>query len=57
MFYRFGFDHTTIPLLHVGIMNMSLHGIESPGIPYRDSFVLDPTCDESLDIRIPRRFH
>ncbi|MEJ7760061.1 MAG: class I SAM-dependent DNA methyltransferase [Gemmatimonadaceae bacterium] len=43
MFHGFDFDNT---MLRIGSMNMLLHGVENPGIRYRDSLAQDHAADE-----------
>ena len=42
MFHGYDFDHT---MLRIGSMNMALHGIEDPGVRYRDSLAQEHADD------------
>jgi type I restriction enzyme M protein len=43
MFHGYDFDNT---MLRIGSMNMLLHGVENPAIPYRDSLAQDHGTEE-----------
>jgi type I restriction enzyme M protein len=44
LFHGFDFDTT---MLHIGAMNMLLHGVENPDVSYRDSLSEDGASEEN----------